>query len=223
MEGDAGSRRLNPTDADETPDESLAVSQGPFDPQTQEATAEDFPEADPEPGSTDTRRPSRLGRGWVVAICAALLVLAGAGAVGGYLALKSNQQSEDSSRAEAVALQAAEDCVAATHAPDTAAMTAAQSKIIECSTGDFGAQASLYASVLAEAYQAADVTVQVSELRAAVERHNADGSFEILVAVRVKISNADTADQDVGYRLRVKMEKADGIYKAARMDQVTSS
>ena len=26
MEGDAGTRRLNPTDADETPDESLAVS-----------------------------------------------------------------------------------------------------------------------------------------------------------------------------------------------------
>ena len=93
--------------------------------------------------------------------------------------------------------------MAATHAPDTAAMTAAQSKIIECSTGDFGAQASLYASVLAEAYQAADVTVQVSDMRAAVERHNADGSFEILVAVRVKITNSETADQDVGYRLRV--------------------
>ena len=26
MEGDAGTRQLNPTDADETPDESLAVS-----------------------------------------------------------------------------------------------------------------------------------------------------------------------------------------------------
>jgi Mce-associated membrane protein len=223
MEGDAGSRRLNPTDADETPDESLAVSQEPFDPQTQEATAEDFPKADSEPGPTELRRPSRLGRGAVAAICAALLVLAGAGAAGGYLALKSNQQSEDSSRAEAAALQAAKDCVAATHAPDTAAMTAAQSKIIECSTGDFGTQASLYASMVAEAYQAADVTVQVSDMRAAVERHNPDGSFEILVAVRVKISNAEIADQDVGYRLRVKMEQADGIYKAARMDQVTSS
>ena len=42
MEGDAGTRRLNPTDADETPDESLAVSQEPSDLQTQEATAEDF-------------------------------------------------------------------------------------------------------------------------------------------------------------------------------------
>jgi Mce-associated membrane protein len=219
MEGDAGSRRLNPTDADETPDESLAVSPEPSDLQTQEATAEDFPEPQP----TDTRRPSRLGRGAVAAICAALLVLAGAGAVGGYLALKSNQQSEDSSRAETAALQAAKDCVAATHAPDTAAMTAAQSKIIECSTGDFGAQASLYASMVAEAYQAADVTVQVSDMRAAVERHNPDGSFEILVAVRVKITNAETADQDVGYRLRVTMEQADGTYKAARMEQVTSS
>ena len=28
MEGDAGTSRLNPTDADDTPDESLAVSEG---------------------------------------------------------------------------------------------------------------------------------------------------------------------------------------------------
>ena len=222
MEGDAGSRRLNPTDADETPDESLAVSQDPSDPQTQEATSEDFPEADPEPGPTDTRRPSRLGRGWVATICAALLVLAGAGAVGGYLALKSNQQSEDSSRAEAAALQAARDCVAATHAPDTAAMTAAQSKIIECSTGDFGAQASLYSGVLVDAYQAANVTVQVSDMRAAVERHNADGSFEILVAVQVKVTNSESADQEQGYRLRVQMAPDAGVYKIAKLDQVTS-
>jgi Mce-associated membrane protein len=223
MEGDAGPRQLNPTDADETPDESLAVSQEPVDLRTQEATAEDFPEADSEPGPTDIRRPSRLGRGLVAAVCAGLLLLAGTGAVAGYLVLKSNRLGEDNARAEATALQAAKDCVTATHAPDTAAMTAAQSKIIECSTGDFGAQASLYASVLAEAYQAADVTVQVSEMRAAVERHNEDGSFEILVAVRVKITNSETADQEVGYRLRVKMEQAAGIYKAARMDQVTSS
>jgi len=222
MEGDAGSRRLNPTDADETPDESLAVSQDPSDPQTQEATSEDSPETDPEPGPTDTRRPSRLGRGWVATICAALLVLAGAGAVGGYLALKSNQQSEDSSRAEAAALQAARDCVAATHAPDTAAMTAAQSKIIECSTGDFGAQASLYSGVLVDAYQAAKVTVQVSDMRAAVERHNADGSFEILVAVQVKVTNSESADQEQGYRLRVQMAPDAGVYKIAKLDQVTS-
>jgi len=222
MEGDAGSRRLNPTDADETPDESLAVSQDPSDPQTQEATSEDSPETDPEPGPTDPRRPSRLGRGWVATICAALLVLAGAGAVGGYLALKSNQQSEDSLRAEAAALQAARDCVAATHAPDTAAMTAAQSKIIECSTGDFGAQASLYSGVLVDAYQAAKVTVQVSDMRAAVERHNADGSFEILVAVQVKVTNSESADQEQGYRLRVQMAPDAGVYKIAKLDQVTS-
>jgi Mce-associated membrane protein len=175
----------------------------------------------PEPA--DLRRPSRLGRGWVAAICVVLLVLSGAGAVSGYLVLKSNRLGEDNARAEATALQAAKDCVTATHAPDTAAMTAAQSKIIECSTGEFGAQASLYASMVAEAYQAADVKVAVSDMRAAVERHNEDGSFEILVAVRVKITNSDTADQDVGYRLRVKMEQADGVYKAARMDQVSSS
>lgn len=202
MEGDAGTRQLNPTDADEAPDESLAVS------------TEEQP--------TEEHRPPRLGRGWAVGICAVLLLLAVAGGVGGYLALKSHQQSEAVARAEAAALQAAKDCVAATHAPDTAAMTAAQSKIIECSTGDFAVQSSLYSGVLVDAYRAANVSVQVSDIRAAVEKHNADGSFDILVAVRVKVTNSATEDQEQGYRLRVQMAPDEGTYKVARLDQVTS-
>jgi Mce-associated membrane protein len=126
-------------------------------------------------------------------------------------------------RAEASALQAAKDCVAATHAPDTAAMSAAQSKIIECATGDFGAQASLYAGVMVDAYQAADVKVAVSDIRAAVEKRNDDGSFEILVAVRVKVTNSEEADREQGYRLRVQMAPDQGTYKVARLDQVSSS
>ncbi len=123
---------------------------------------------------------------------------------------------------EAAALQAARDCVAATHAPDVTAMSEAQSKIIECSTGDFGAQASLYSGVLVDAYQAANVTVQVSDMRAAVERHNDDGSFEVLVAVRVKVTNSEVADQEQGYRLRLQMAPDEGTYKIAQLDQVTS-
>lgn len=209
MEGDAGTSQLNPTDADEALDESLAVS------------PPESPESDTEEVADD-HRPARLGRGWVAAICAGLLVLAGAGAVAGILLLKANQQSEKAAREEAAALQAARDCVAATHAPDVTAMSAAQSKIIECSTGDFGAQASLYSGVLVDAYQAANVTVQVSDMRAAVERHNDDGSFEVLVAVRVKVTNSEAADQEQGYRLRLQMAPADGTYKIAQLDQVTS-
>ncbi|BBY94979.1 membrane protein [Mycobacterium gallinarum] len=209
MEGDAGTSQLNPTDADEALDESLAVSP----PESPESDAEEV---------ADDHRPARLGRGWVAAICAGLLVLAGAGAVAGFLLLKANQQSEKAAREEAAALQAARDCVAATHAPDVTAMSAAQSKIIECSTGDFGAQASLYSGVLVDAYQAANVTVQVSDMRAAVERHNDDGSFEVLVAVRVKVTNSEAADQEQGYRLRLQMAPADGTYKIAQLDQVTS-
>jgi Mce-associated membrane protein len=208
MEGDAGTRQLNPTDADEALDESLAVS-----PESPQVDSQEV---------ADDRRPSRLGRGWVATICAGLLVLAGAGAVAGSLALKSNQQSREVARQEAAALAAARDCVAATHAPDVTAMSAAQSKIIECSTGDFGAQASLYSGVLVDAYQAAEVTVQVSDMRAAIERHNDDGSFEVLVAVRVKVTNSEAADQEQGYRLRLQMAPDEGAYKIAQLDQVTS-
>ncbi|MGZ5393086.1 MAG: hypothetical protein ACXWD3_14935 [Mycobacterium sp.] len=216
MEGDAGTRQLNPTDADEALDESLAP-----EPPRRRHQAPESPPADSQEVADD-RRPSRLGRGWIVTICAGLLVLAGAGAVAGYLALKANQQNQDAAWEEAAALQAARDCVAATHAPDVTAMSAAQSRIIECSTGDFGAQASLYSGVLVDAYQAANVTVQVSDMRAAVERHNDDGSFEVLVAVQVRVTNSETADQEQGYRLRLQMAPADGTYKIAQLDQVTS-
>jgi Mce-associated membrane protein len=219
MEGDAGTRQLNPTDADETPDESLAVS---TEDQTELATEPESPEPADE-GVGNGRRPSRLGVGWVVGVCAGLLVLAVGAAAGGYLALRSHHASEAIGRADAAALQAAKDCVTATQAPDTAAIIAAQSKIIECATGDWGVQAPLYSSVLADAYQAGSVKVQVSDMRAAVERHNADGSVDVLVAVRTKVTNSETADVEQGYRLRVQMAPDAGVYKIARLDQVGSS
>jgi Mce-associated membrane protein len=219
MEGDAGTRQLNPTDADETP-ESLAVS---VEDQTEitEDLAEPVEETT-EPPQSDGRRPSRLGIGWAAGICVTLLLLAGGAAAGGYLALRSHDDSEAIARTEAAALAAAKDCVAATQAPDTAAMIASQSKIIQCSTGAFGVQAPLYAGVLAEAYQAANVQVKVSDMRAAVERHNDDGSIDVLVALRTKVTNSQAADQEQGYRLRVQMAPADGTYKIADMKQVAS-
>jgi Mce-associated membrane protein len=203
MEGDAGASRLNPTIEGQEPE--------PNDPV--EAVTE-------EP--TDTRRLSRLGTGWVASICLILVLLAAGAAAGGYFALRANHRADALARSDQAALQAAKDCVAATQAPDTAAMTAAQSKILQCSTGDFGVQAGLYSSVVAEAYQAAKATVAVDELRAAVERHNDDGSVNVLVAVRVKISNSEAADQQVGYRLRATMAFDEGQYRIAKLDQVTS-
>ena len=155
-------------------------------------------------------------------ICAALTVAAIGVATGGYFALRSHQDSEAFARAEAAAVEAAKECVTATQAPDIEAMVASQTKIIECSTGDFGAQASLYSGMLVDAYQAADVKVQVSDMRAAVEKHNDDGSIDLLVAVRVKVTNSQEDGQEQGYRLRVQMAPADGTYKVARLDQVAS-
>src|SRR6202035_1545163 len=98
---------------------------------------------------------------------------------GGYLALRSHMDSQATARRDAAAVEAAKDCVAATQAPDIAAMGASA----------FRSQAILYSGLLVEAYQAADAHVQVSDLRVAVERNNADGSVEILVPLRVKVSN----------------------------------
>jgi Mce-associated membrane protein len=118
-------------------------------------------------------------------------------------------------------LAAAKDCVAATQAPDAKAAAAAATKIMDCATGDFATQAKIYGGVLVDAYQAANAQVQVSDLRAAVERQNPDGTVDVLVAVRTKLSNAGQEAEEQGYRLRVRMADDGGTYKVSRMDQVS--
>jgi Mce-associated membrane protein len=223
MEGDAGTRQLNPTDAEDAPDESVAVSeqeQTSEELQTNPAEADEVIEEIPEDAAD--RRPPRLGRGWMAGICLALLLLTAGAVAGGIYLIRDHGHSQALARDDAAALQAAMECVAATQAPDTDAMSQAQVKIMECSTGAFGAQASLYSGVLVEAYKAANVKVQVSDMRAAVERHDPNGSVDILVAMRVKVTNEQAPDQEQGYRLRVKMTPDEGRYRIDNLQQVTS-
>jgi hypothetical protein len=186
-----------------------------------EADAGDSAESDVDAGDTDVeRRPSRLGRGWLASIAAALVLVAGAIGAGGYFALRYHHESQAIARSDAAALKAAIDCVSATQAPDTNAMIASEQKIIDCGTDTFRSQALLYTNMLVQAYQAANIHVQVADARAAVERNNKDGSVDVLVALRVKVSS-DKSENETGYRLRVKMATADGQYKISKLDQVT--
>src|ERR1700734_2465962 len=236
MEGDAGASRLTPNDPDEdlslepeavaddpaveeTTEDSLE-SDDAADPEISESDAEDLPESADSEAAHDPGGPSRLGRSWFVGIAAAVVLLAGGIGAGGDLALRSHLDSQETARRDAAAVEAAKDCVAATQAPDIAAMAASAQKIIECGAGAFRSQAILYSGLLVEAYQAADAHVQVSDLRAAVERNNADGSVEILVPLRVKVSNAETQNQEAGYRLRVTMVQDEGKYRISKLDQV---
>lgn len=221
MEGDAGTSRLNPTDGQERSDPG-SVTDASDESDAHPVETQDQPA---EAGAADDgpeRRDERFGRGWLLGICIGLIVLTAGVAAGGYMALRAHQQSAVIAAEDAVALQRAKECVSATQAPDVAALTASQSKIIECSTGDFAVQANFFTGMLVEAYQAANVAVAVSDLRGAIEKHNDDGSVDILVAVRVKVTNSEAADQEQGYRLRVNMAPADGTYKIAKLDQVTS-
>ena len=185
-----------------------------------ETAAEEPSESEAEPVGAAERGPSRLGRGWLAGIAAALVLCAAAVGAGGYFALRYHHESQAIARNDAAALKAAVDCVSATQAPDTNAMAASEQKIIDCGTDAFRSQALLYTSMLVQAYQAANVHVQVSDMRAAVERNNPDGSVDVLVAVRVKVAN-DQTQNETGYRLRVKMALAEGQYKIAKLDQVT--
>ncbi|MEE6179802.1 Mce protein [Mycobacterium sp. 050134] len=247
MEGDAGASRLNPSpmptnrrlrrrnrtfrstdlqESDVVHDETDETATAPAVEEPTEAEAEPAgaaetgaePEAQTE--AEVARRPSRLGRGWQAGIAAALVLCAAAIGTGGYFALRFHQEAQTIARNDAAALKAAVDCVSATQAPDTNAMAASEKKIIDCGTDAFHSQALLYTSMIVQAYQAANVHVQVSDVRAAVERNNGDGSIDVLVALRVKVDSNDQ-QKETGYRLRVTMALADGEYKIAKLDQVT--
>jgi Mce-associated membrane protein len=164
--------------------------------------------------------PSRLNRKWLITIAAALTVLAGGSAAGGYLALIAHRESQAIERANVAAISAAKDCIAATQPPDASALPGAQQKLAQCSTGDFGAQASWYGAVMAQAYQAVDVRVQLPAIHAAVERNNDDGSIVALVTFRAKVSQTGMADRENSYRVRVKMVQEGGQFKVAELDQV---
>jgi Mce-associated membrane protein len=226
MEGDAGASRLTPNDTaadpsfSEVTDEDSLESDNTADHDSSESDAEDLAEA-PEVEDGDQRGRSRLGRGWFIGIAAALAVLAGGLSAAGYfVALRSHQDSQAIARRDAAAVEAAKDCVGATQAPDIAAMASSAQKIVECGAGAFRSQAILYSGMLVEAYQAANAHVQVSDLRAAVEHNNPDGSVEILVPLRVRVSNAETQNQEAGYRLRVTMVFDEGKYRISKLDQV---
>ena len=248
MEGDAGASRLTPNDTDDSSSEVRAedsaepevgtdpsstaevetdqtsAAEDAADDEITESDAEDSTQSEDAEDATEAQDdagiPSRLGRGWFIGIAAALVVLAGGVGAGGYLALRSHQDSQALARRDAAAVEAAKNCVAATQAPDTTAMAASAGKMIDCGTGAYRSQAILYSSLLVEAYQAANAHVQVSDLRAAVERNNPDGSVDVLVPLRVKVSNSDSQNQEAGYRLRVTMMSDEGQYRIAKLEQV---
>ena len=66
----------------------------------------------------------------------------------------------------------------------------------------------------------ADVSVPSQATRCVEETTRALGSVDVLVAFRVKVSNSQMQDREVGYRLRVKMAPAEGQYRIANIDQV---
>ncbi|WP_328349954.1 hypothetical protein OG976_14485 [Mycobacterium sp. NBC_00419] len=219
MEGDAGSGRLTPNPPGDDAEHSEALEQASQNPPITDDDAE--PGVDPVEATAQPRVSRLSSPRWLVGVSAALVIGAVGLAAGGYLAMRSHQTSAATARSEQAAVAAAMDCVTATQAPDASAMEASQRKIIECATGGFGAQATLYSGLLVDAYQAAKVQVQVSNMRAAVERHNDDGSMDVLVALRVKVSNTEAQGQEQGYRLRVKMMPDNGTYKIADLAQVS--
>ncbi|MEB3033012.1 Mce protein [[Mycobacterium] nativiensis] len=218
MEGDAGTVPVS-TDPDEDQqsagteaDDTAAVA---GDESAEAAAAEHDEQAE----ATDSN-PSRLGRRQLIGICALLMLLA-AGLVGaGYLALRDHAASQVMARDNAEALEAAKSCVLATQAPDPGDMSLSQQKMLNCAAGEFRTQAALYAQILPPAYQAAKVHVELTEMGAAVERNNPDGSVDILVAFRIKVDNIEAQGREAGYRLRAQMVREDGQYRISKLDQV---
>lgn len=212
MEGDAGSGQLTPTP-------TRAGAEAELDTELSEGDGVERSEA----LETDEAEAAGdlAGSPWLTRVCAALILASVLIALGGGLALWGHARNATADRSASEALAAAKDCVAATQAPDAKAAAASATKIMECATGDFATQAKIYGGVLVDAYQAANAQIQVSDMRAAVERQNPDGTIDVLVAVRTKLSNSGQDAEEQGYRLRVRMAKDGDAYKVSRMDQVS--
>lgn len=203
MEGDAGSGQLTPTPpltADETvvPDSELSDHVD-------------------DAGSDSRLMTGRWPRAVIGGLAAAALLLTAAGV----LALIGHRHNAAAARDEAVAVAAAKDCITATQAPDVKAMNDSQRKIVECSTENFAAQANLYGGLLADAYKTVNAQVKISDMRAAAEKRNPDGSIDVLVATRVAMSNNQQVNQELSYRLRVKMAPDAGTYKIDSIEPVS--
>jgi HAE1 family hydrophobic/amphiphilic exporter-1 len=82
------------------------------------------------------------------------------------------------------------------------------------------AQAMIQGVNLTEAYQTVKAKVKITDIRAAAERYNPDGSIDVLVATRVLMSNVQQQDQELSYRLRVRMAPSEGTYKIDNIEPV---
>lgn len=222
MEGDAGAVPVSTDGEQQTADtaDNADLQDGPE--AADEDTTADVTSAEPvqaDPEETEPT-PSRLGRRQLLGICALLVLLAAGLTALGYLSMRDHAASQVMARDNAEAIEAAKSCVLATQAPDPGDVSLSQEKIFNCSAGEFRTQAALYAQILPPAYQAAKVQVELTEMGAAVERNNPDGSVDILVAFRIKVDNVEAKGREAGYRLRAQMVREDGQYRIAKLDQV---
>ncbi len=206
MEGDAGSGQLTPTpplEADETVEPDPALSDHVTD-------------------AGNAVPASRLATGrWLTGIVGAIIAGAVLLSAGGVFALIGHRHNAAAAADEVAAVAAAKDCITATQAPDVKAMKDSQRKIVECATENYAPQANLYSGLLADAYQTVNAQVKVIDMRAGAERHNADGSIDVLVATRVAMSNVQQQDQELSYRLRVRMLPDGGTYKIDSIEPVS--
>lgn len=216
MEGDAGTVPVSTDGEQQTADTAETAEKTVEDTAAETVTTEPVQADVADAGSS----PSRLGRRHWLGLCALLVVLAAGLATAGYLGLRDHAASQAMARDNAQAVAAAKRCVLATQAPDGADIALAQQTILDCSAGEFRTQATYFAEIFVQAYRAAKVHVDLTEMGAAVERNNPDGSVDVLVAFRIKVDNVETQGKEVGYRLRAQMVREDGQYRIGRLDQV---
>ena len=213
MEGDAGSGPLTPTPP-LTADETVVTDPELSDHVDDAGIA--VPARDDD-AVADSRLSGRLLNRVIAGIAVAAVLLA----IAGVVALIGSRRSAAAVNDEALAVAAAKDCITATQAPDVKAMNDSQRKIVECSSENYAAQANLYGGLLADAYQTVNAQVKVTDMRAAAEKHNPDGSIDVLVATRVLMSNKQQLDQELSYRLRVRMVPSGGTYKIDNIEPVS--
>ena len=94
-------------------------------------------------------------------------------------------------------------------------------KILDGATGDWASQFEPNMDAFAQALTEAKVQSSADISEIGIERHNDDGTIDVLVAATSKVTNTAAQQESTrAWRLRVNVAEVDGEYKLAKVDPV---
>ncbi|RZL79521.1 MAG: hypothetical protein EOP32_19220 [Rhodococcus sp. (in: high G+C Gram-positive bacteria)] len=195
--------------------------------ETKAGTEEEAPEhvepdgsADIEESSVGTVGRSPRSRALVVTASAMAVLILACVAISAILIQRHSSAVADRER-EAAIIESVREDVTALIAPTFQDAHGSAQKILDGATGDWASQFEPNMDAFAQALTEAQVQSSADISEIGIERHNDDGTTDVLVAATSKVTNSSAQQESTrAWRLRVNVALVDGEYKLAKVDPV---